>query len=290
MRDVAAPLYRFFLADAQAAARAGETGRALECLGLAMDFVPESQRERVLLAAADLAPPAPAGAGTTADRLRLASGSRSAALVVEIAPGRPAARAVGRIAWEDRPAFAAPLAEYPSVAEHLALAAAPVGRSAARPFRRLAILGCVLAALAAAALRLGWVPGGAAATLGGDPAERAARALDAGDAGGALRLLEPLGREAPARVWLLRGSAYEALADTPAAVAALATAAARDADGGRWALEAGDRLGRLGAVRQAADAYLYAVTPARTDGELERIARMQERAGHADRARRVRRH
>ena len=63
---------------------------------------------------------------------------------------------------------------------------------------------------------------------------------------------------------------------------------ARDVDGGRWALEAGDRLGRLGAVPQAADAYLYAVTPSRTDAELDRIARMQERAGHTDRARRVR--
>lgn len=38
----------------------------------------------------------------------------------------------------------------------------------------------------------------------------------------------------------------------------------------------------------AADAYLYAVTSSRTNAELERIARMQELAGHEHRARRVR--
>jgi hypothetical protein len=289
VRDVAAPLYRFFLADAQAAARAGETGHALECLGLALDFVPESQRERVLLAAAELAPPISSGVGAAGAGPARGSGL-SPALVVEIAPIRPGVRAAGRIAWEDRPALPAPSAEYPPPADLVPPARAALARSSARPLRRLVFLVGVLAALAAAALRLGWAPAGAAeAALGGGPAERAARALAAGDAGGALRLLGPLGGEAPARVWLLRGAAYEALADTPAAVAALATAAARDADGGRSALEAGDRLGRLGAVAQAADAYLYAVTPARTEGELERIARMQERAGFLDRARRVRR-
>lgn len=288
MRDVAAPLYRFFLADAQAAARAGETGRALECLGLALDFVPESQRERVLLAAAELAPPVLSGAGPSAAGLSRASGP-SPAFVVEISPGRPAVRAAGRIAWEDRPALPAPPAEYPAPADLVAPVRAAAAQSPARPLRRLVFLAGVLAALTAAAVRLGWAPADAADALGGGPAERAARALEAGDPGGALRLIEPLGAEAPARVWLLRGSAYEALADTSAAVAALATAAVRDADGGRWALEAGDRLERLGAVAQAADAYLYAVTPARTDGELERIARMQDRAGYADRARRVRR-
>lgn len=285
MRDVAAPLYRFFLADAQAAARAGETERVLECLGLALDFAPESQRERVLLAAAELVPPA-VGAGVPG-----AAGPGSAApaqpVVVQLASAASAPRPQGRIAWEERVAPPAPREEYRMPSAPLATrAAAP--RSAARGLRRLAVAAGVLAALTAAGLRFGWVPAGAADALRGDPVERATLALEAGDAGVALQLLDPLGEEAPARAWLLRAAAYEALADTPAAVTALGTAAARDVDGGRWALEAGDRLGRLGAVPQAADAYLYAVTPSRTDAELDRIARMQERAGHADRARRVR--
>ena len=165
--------------------------------------------------------------------------------------------------------------------------AAP-SRSGPRGLRWLAVVVAVLAALTAAGLRFGWVPAGAADALRGDPVERAALALEAGEAGAALQLLEPLGEEAPARVWLVRAAAHEALADTAAAVAALGTAAARDAEGGRWALEAGDRLGKLGAIPQAADAYLYAATPSRSDAELDRIARMQERAGHVDRARRVR--
>lgn len=285
MRDVAAPLYRFFLADAQAAARAGDAGRVLECLGLALDFAPDSQRERVLLAAGELVPPA-VGAGVSG-----ATGPRSTApaqaLVVQLAPDGVVSRPQGRIAWEDRVAAPAPREEYRVPPKSLAAgAAAP--RSPRRGLRRLAVVVGVPAALAAAALRFGWVPAGATDALRGDPVERAALALEAGDAGAALQILEPLGEEAPARVWLVRAAAHEALADTSAAVAALATVAARDADGGRWALEAGDRLGRLGAVSHAADAYLYAVTPSRTSAELERIAQMQERAGHADRARRVR--
>ena len=283
MRDVAAPLYRFFLADAQAAARAGETERVMECLGLALDFAPESQRERVLLAAAELVPPAAVGAGAASPR----SAAPAQSVVVQLAPAASAPRPQGRIAWEERVAPPAPREEYRMPSAPLATrAAAP--RSAARGLRRLAVAAGVLAALTAAGLRFGWVPAGAADALRGDPVERATLALEAGDAGVALQLLDPLGEEAPARAWLLRAAAYEALADTSAAVAALGTAAARDVDGGRWALEAGDRLGRLGAVPQAADAYLYAVTPSRTDAELDRIARMQERAGHVDRARRVR--
>ena len=285
MRDVAAPLYRFFLADAQAASRAGDTERVLECLGLALDFAPESQRERVLLAAAELVPPA-VGAGVPG-----AGGPGSAApaqpLVVQLASAASAARPQGRIAWEDRVAPPAPREEYWMPPAPLATRAASP-RSTARGLRRLAVAAGVLAALTAAALRFGWVPAGTADALRADPIERAALALEAGNAGVALQLLAPLGEEAPAPAWLVRAAAHEALADTPAAVAALGAAAARDADGGRWALEAGDRLGRLGAVSQAADAYLYAVTPSRTSAELERIARMQERAGHADRARRVR--
>ncbi|HEX6369821.1 MAG TPA: hypothetical protein VF006_12960 [Longimicrobium sp.] len=284
MRDVAAPLYRFFLADAQAAARAGDAERVLECLGLALDFAPESQRERVLLAAAELVPPA-VGAGVAG-----AGGPGSAApakpLVVQLVSAASAPRPQGRIAWEDRVAPPVLREEYRISASLTAPAAQP--RSGSRGLRRLAVVAGVLTALTAAGLRFGWVPAGAADALRGDPVERAALALESGDAGVALQLLEPLGEEAPARVWLLRASAHEALADTSAAVAALAAAASRDAEGGRWALEAGDRLGRLGAVLLAADAYLYAVAPSRTDAELDRIARMQERAGHVDRARRVR--
>lgn len=280
MRDVAAPLYRFFLADAQAAARAGETDRALECLGLALDLVPDSQLERVLLAAGELAPPAASAAASAAPAVRPVP-----PLVVELAPGGAAPPSSGRIAWEERVPRFAPVSEYLTPSEP---PAAPARARSPRRLRPVMVLMVVLGVLAAASVRFGWVPAGAADALRGGPAERASRALEAGDAGGALRLLQPLGAEASARAWLLRASAYEALADTPAAVAALATAAARDADGGRWALEAGDRLGRMGALSQAADAYLYAVTPVRTDAELERIARTQERAGHADRARRVR--
>ena len=283
MRDVAAPLYRFFLADAQAAARADETERVLECLGLALDFAPESQRERVLLAAAELVPPVAGGVpGVAVPR----SAAPAQPLVVQLASAGAGPRPQGRIAWEDRVAPPAPREEYRMPASLTARATPP--QSAPRLLRRLAVVAGLLAALTAAGLRFGWVPAGAADALRGDPVERAVVALEAGDAGVALQLLEPLGEEAPARVWLVRATAHEALADTSAAVAALAAAAARDADGGRWALEAGDRLGKLGAVSQAADAYLYAVTPLRTDAELDRIARMQERAGHVDRARRVR--
>lgn len=282
MRDVAAPLYRFFLADAQAAARAGDTERVLECLGLALDFAPDSQRERVLLAAAELVPPA-AGAGVPGPR----GAAPAQPLVIQLAHAGAGARPLGRIAWEDRVAPPGPREEYRVPPASLATQAAPP-RRAPRGFRQMVVAAGVVVALTAAALRFGWVPAGAADALRGDPVERAALALEAGDADIALRLLEPLGEKAPARVWLVRAAAHEALADTPAAVAALGTAAARDADGGRWALEAGDRLGRLGAIPQAADAYLYAVTPSRSDAELDRIARMQERAGHVDRARRVR--
>lgn len=42
---------------------------------------------------------------------------------------------------------------------------------------------------------------------------------------------------------------------------------------------------RAYAVRQ--DAYLYVVTPDRSTGEIDRIARTPERAGYLERARRV---
>lgn len=283
MRDVAAPLYRFFLADAQAAARAGDTERVLECLGLALDFAPDSQRERVLLAAGELVPPASGASAPGAPGPRGAAPAQP--LVVQLAPTGAGPRPNGRIAWEDRVAPPTPREYRIPPAPLAAQLASP--RSAARVLRRVVVAASVLAALTAAGLCFGWVPAGAADAFRGDPVERATLALEAGDPGVALEILEPLGGEAPARVWMVRAAAHEALADTSAAVAALAAAAARDAEGGRWALEAGDRLAKLGAVSQAADAYLYAVTPSRTSAELDRIARMQERAGYADRARRV---
>lgn len=284
MNDVAAPLYRFFLADAQAAARAGDAGRMLECIGLALDFVPESQRERVLLAAAELAPPAAA----TPAPSRVAGGPAggfSPPLVVQIAAGAVAQRPMARLAWEDRVAR-------PADAVQFVPTPTPPHGSEHAPRRSRA--GVVLAGLLAVAVALGvggaagWIPGTATAPLLGDPIERAASAVAAGDPQVALELLEPLGPDAPAAAWLVRASAHVAMSDTAAAVQALAAAAMHDSEGGAAALEAGDRLLRLGAVREAADAYLYAVTPDLSTGEIERIARTQERAGYPERARRVR--
>ena len=284
MNDVAAPLYRFFLADAQAAARAGDAGRMLECIGLALDFVPESQRERVLLAAAELAPPAAA----TPVLSRVAGGPAggfSPPLVVQIAAGAVAQRPMARLAWEDR--VTCP----PDAVQFVAAPMLPHGSGhTPRPSRA----GVVLAGLLAMAVALGvggaagWLPGTDTAPLLGDPVERAASAVAAGDPQVALELLEPLGPDAPAAAWLVRASAHVAMSDTSAAVQALAAAAMHDSEGGAAALEAGDRLIHLGAVREAADAYLYAVTPKRSIEEIERIARTQERAGYPERARRVR--
>lgn len=284
MNDVAAPLYRFFLADAQAAARAGDAGRMLECIGLALDFVPESQRERVLLAAAELAPPAAA----TPAPSRVSGGPAggvSPPLVVQIAAGAVAQRPMARLAWEDRvtrPADAVQFGPTPTPPHGS-------GHAPRRPRAGLALAGLLaVAAAVGAGGAAGWLPGTATAPLLGDPVERAASAVAAGDPQVALMLLEPLGPDASAAAWLVRASAHVALSDTSAAVQALAAAAMHDSEGGAAALEAGDRLFRLGAVRQAADAYLYAVTPDRSTHEIERIARTQEQAGYPDRAQRVR--
>jgi hypothetical protein len=281
VNDVAAPLYRFFLADAQAAARAGDAGRMLECIGLALDFVPESQRERVLLAANELAPPA---AATALPRVAGApAGGFSPPLVVQIAAGAVAQRPMARLAWEDRVAR-------PPDAVQLAVTPSLPHDSEHAPHRSRAglVLAGLLAVVVAVGGAAGWLPGADTAALLGDPVERAASAVAAGDPQAALKLLEPLGPDAPATAWLVRASAHVAMSDTSAAVQALAAAAMHDSEGGAAALEAGDRLFRLGAVRQAADAYLYAVTPDRSTEEIDRIARTQERAGYPERARRVR--
>jgi hypothetical protein len=269
-----APLYRIFLADAQAAARVGDTGRMLECIGLALDFAAESQRERVLLAAAELVPPA------------AWSGGRSAAvpvipLVVKLAV--PAA-APERITWEPRPAETV-LPRMP--VESLGGSASGASLRRRSPAKaRVWLLACACA-LGVGVAYVG--AGGGNAPRLGDPVARAARAIASGDAEGALSVLAPLGSDVSAAVWLARASAHEALMDTAAAVRALSAAAANDGDGGSAALDAGDRLLRLGRVREAADAYLYAVTPARTPAELDRIAFAQEQAGYPERAGRVRR-
>jgi len=265
-----APLYRFFLADAQAAARVGDTGRMLECIGMALDFAPESQRERVLLTAAELAPPA-SWSGVQAVAVP------GVPLVVQVAePAAPAP--FPRITWEPRPSERRPALE------------PGAGRLAASSKRRRAK---VLVWLLATSCALG---GGAVylqarggnAPLLGDPMARAVRAVASGDARGALSILKPFGPDATAAVWLARASAHEALGDTAAVVRALSAAATADVDGGSAALDAGDQLLRLGRVREAADAYLYAVTPARTAEEVERIAFAQEQAGYPERAQRVR--
>lgn len=272
MRDVVAPLYRFFLADAQEASRTGDTERRNECLALALDFAPEGQQERVLLAAAELLPPAgspPAPSPAAPFALAIAAGELS---------GLPARR----IAWEPRSMlggeptrFAASVVPGPSVR-----------RTITRRTPALLMGVLLLAGAAAAGPRL--LPD-APLPLLGDREERAERLLAAGDYHGALRLLAPLGEDASASTWVLRAAAHEALAQDSLAVAALSEAARRDVDGGAIALLAGDRLIRLGADSSAADAYLFAVTPDRTEEELDRIARVQVRVGFAERASRVRR-
>lgn len=282
MRDLSAPLHRQFLDEARAAARAGETERMRECIALALDFAPEAQREDVLLAAAELLPSVgPAGARAGSARARsLAAEEEGGAAGRDGAP--PAGSARG-----DRPEPARGDGGRVSRAEDRTMPAAPGERPRAgrRRLTRLAAALVVLVVAGAAGLRRGWLPG----LIDADPVGRARQALEDGDAQGALGLLEPLGREAGAEAWLVRATAYEAVGDTAEVVQALTQAAMRDADGGRWALEAGDRLARLGAVSRAADSYLFALTPLRTREERERIARAQERAGAAERARRVRR-
>lgn len=272
MRDVVAPLYRFFLADAQEASRAGDTERMSECLALALDFAPEGLQERVLLAAAELLPPAGSPHAP----------SPAATFVVAIAEGELNGLPTRRIAWEPRPMLGGEPTRFAESVE----SGRPVSRTIIR--RTPALLMGALLVVGAAAAGPQWVPD-APLPLLGDPEERAERSLAAQDYHGALRLLAPVGEDAPASTWLLRAAAHEALAQDSLAVAALSEAARRDVDGGEIALLAGDRLIRLGADSSAADAYLFAVTPDRTDDELDRIARVQVRAGFVERASRVRR-
>lgn len=258
----------------------------LECLGLALDFAPDEQKERVLLVAADLAPPASSAAG---DRMAPPAHEEPApALVVRIAETGGGAAPLRRITWEPRlPAVSAASSQAGSWQSGAGAAAAPV-RARARTGAWFVTAVAAGALLLTGAARFGWPHAALLDALRGDPIERAERALAAGDAELALQVLKPLGEAAPARAWLIRGSAYIGQADSASAIRALESAAARDLDGGEWALAAGDQLVRLGAHRQAAEAYLYAVTPARTTAELGRIAAAQERAGYHERAGRIR--
>lgn len=271
MNDVAAPLYRFFLTDAQSAAREGDTARMRECLELALDFVPDGLRERVLFVAAELtavpggpngvSPPVPAAEVV----VRLAAGPSA---VLRALPPRG-----GRIVWEGQDA--------PPPTSFTAVVPPP----ARRPRRTWAALAACAGLAAMVLVASGVLPSRVPAQ---DAGARASRALERGDPRLALEVLAVEGEEPAPSVWLLRARAHEALGDTAAAVHALAAAAARDSDGGGVALKASSELARLEALQEAADASLYAVTPARTPAELEAIATLQERAGHRERARRVR--
>lgn len=278
MNVVAAPLYCMFLTDAQAAARSGDTARMRECLGLALDFVPDEHRERVLLIAAELAAAAGASNAPPADP----APSFEVRVGGHVEPGGHR-----RIAWVDAPAFT--LADTVPAPAYSAPPAAPVPRRS-KPYGVV----CALIAVLAAGAVVERSRGGAEAprwmfpVLGIDPVAEARSALRRGEPDAALRLLDRADGTADSEAWLLRAAAYEARSDRAAAVRALSAAAASDASDGKWALEAGDHLQRLGASAAAADAYLYAVSPTRTETEIERIARAQELAGHADRATRVR--
>jgi hypothetical protein len=281
VKDVAAPLYLIFLADAHAAARAGEPERVLECIGLALDFVPETQRERVLLAAADLVP----AVGTAAPH-RSAGTATVPPFVLRVSQEARAPREP-RIKWEPRPPE--PVRPTGPGASFVPLdGTLQRKRSGLRRVAAVAVL-LVVVGLALAARVRNDVPGDRIlAIMGRDPIAGAREAIRRGDAEEALRLVAPRGDDASTEVWFLRASAYEVQADRANALHALTVAAARDGGDGRWAMAAGDRLVKMGAVSEAADAYLYAVTPSRSAAEIERIARVQELAGHSDRARRVR--
>jgi hypothetical protein len=281
VKDVAAPLYRIFLADAHAAARAGEPERVLECIGLALDFVPDTQRERVLLAAADLVPSV-----STAPRDASGGTATVPAFVLRVSEEGPGQRE-SRIAWEERLAQVV----LPRGQGAFQLPPLRTTRRSTSRVRRI-VVGLIIAAAgitATASARFDALQGRAATLISHDPVEGARAAIRRGDASEALRLLAPLGADVRPEVWLLRASAYEAQADRAQTVRALTAAASRDGEDGRWAMAAADQLARIGALSDAADAYLYAVTPSRTEGEMERIAHAQELAGYPDRAARVRR-
>jgi len=269
-------LYRFFLADARTAAREGNAKLAMECLEMALDFAPDSQRERVLLVAAEIAP----ASETVTRGLRLAAGQAVAPFTIAIGEVGSARR----ISWEDRAAVVEP-----AQADTDRPLVAPTVRTPRWHRRRSVFFAlAALASVAALAVRARVLPPGAVEALGLNQVEAARRAAAAGQPGEALRLLDGMGADAPSSAWLVRARALELRNDTAGAVRALVAAASADVGGGSDAMFAGDELVRLRAIEAAADAYLYAVTPQRTSEEIERIARTQVRAGHADRARRVR--
>lgn len=296
MRDIAAPLYRFFLADAQAAARRGDEVRMLECLGLALDFVPEEHRERVLMVSAQLLP---VPAGSTMDGQDggvdavLGSGrDRSAPSGAVIVLGEMPQ--LERLAWEvpvhPGGAMAAPPASLPIIAPAVDPRRPRAEQTRSPRWVRLAagVALAVVVALLGVRAGSGSLPEPIARVVGGgDPVRLAREALVDGRPEDALALLSAAATKPGSSIYCLRAEASLALGDTAAAERAWTQAAVLDADDGRYALEAGDRLVEIGSVPLAAEAYLYAVNPARSGEELRRIAQVQRRAGYVDRARRV---
>lgn len=293
--DVSAPLYRFFLADAQTAVRAGDLDRALECLGLALDFVPDVHRERALLEASTFLPGVgvQAGVGATAPREPVAT-------AIEIIDDLPP---LERMTWEPVSLGAPSLTATPVTYGPAAPAGVPAGsgvpaKSSPAPARSKGRVGITLAvaALAAAAcsvvmMRSGRMaaPGFVPSVLVGTPVERARAALARGDGDAALARLDALGSDlGDGEAYLVRGEAEMVLLDSAGAVRSFLEAAKRDPGDGALALRAGDRLMEMGRDTIAADAYLHAASPERSREETERIAMAQERVGYASRARRIR--
>lgn len=289
--SVAHPLYRTFLSQAEAAHKRGEEERALELFGLALDSAPEEVRPMVVVAAG------PYLAATSGARHGAARTAGPFDVPMPRIPVEPPA--VEQVA----PPLSAPLlaAPAPALAPALPRATSPARKqsSAAQAIFAFLLLGASLYGFATIALPMLGVqvplpalavsgvalPGG-----GAEGVDAAARRLDDGDPHAALAALPvsaPAGREGEAA--RIRARALALVGSEEEAADAWGLAAAHDPGSGRIALEAGDWLAERGHLRRAADAYLYAVVPDRTADEVERIARMQERAGYPERAERVRR-
>lgn len=299
-----APLYREFLRDAEAAAREGDRTRAFDLLGLAMDLAPADQIPAVLLAAAavraEVAPSAPAEPGVRPLPETPAPAAVAGPLDYPLPRFPTVAPRVERIHMERTvPVFHGVAASASSPAPIRASAAgsapAPARAKGGGVLSGLAAVAFLVAALAFLGHMLGYslpsVGLGALPGLpGGDPISKAEKELGAGNAAGALTVLmqaEAIAPDRQAERWALIARAHAAAGNTPGAVEAWGRAAEQDATG-VVALAAGDSMSAMGWHREAADAYLVAVTFPRSPEEIERAARAQERVGETARAARVR--